>query len=160
MARKKRVPGSLRSIGVTAVPCDVTTRARLRVMAGDMPVSHYLRAIAFGEIELPGKGSSGSQVPLPGQELLVSNNTLASLGAKIVALESKLAVLFLSFVGASTIQPGEVDSLDSLLQAMAVGDTESWATYVSAYFKQKRSTRVEGRQGELMPLIKNEGAMI
>ncbi|MFC1968881.1 hypothetical protein ACFLVF_00100 [Chloroflexota bacterium] len=78
MGRPKET-ASLRSIGATAVPCDVSTRARLKVLAGDMPVSHYLRGIAFGYIKPPAREP---QETLNGQEKTISLNTFEAVASE------------------------------------------------------------------------------
>ena len=43
MARLKRIPGSLRDVGYTTLPCDTETKNIIQNLAGDKPVSHWLR---------------------------------------------------------------------------------------------------------------------
>jgi hypothetical protein len=77
------------SQGLTRIAIDKPTRAKLHELAGDMPLSHYLRGIAFGSI----KPDGGAQTPLPGQERLVSRNTLASVSAEVNALAAEVKAL-------------------------------------------------------------------
>ena len=89
----KRDENSTRSIGKTTVAVDVLTRNKLKELAGSMPVSHYLREIAFA----PPKSDSGSPVPFFGQERLVSPNTIAAVKsdmAAIMALVKRLDAAF------------------------------------------------------------------
>ena len=82
--------GTLRAAGVTAVAVDKPTRAKLKALAGDMPLSHWLRGIAFGTIEPP---RGGAQEPLPGQERAGSPATIHAVAAKMSALDENSALL-------------------------------------------------------------------
>jgi hypothetical protein len=85
-----REPESLMSQGLTRIAIDKPTRAKLHELAGDMPVSRYLRGIAFGDI----KPGGSPQAPLPGQERLVSSNTLPAIASSINSLISRLDAWF------------------------------------------------------------------
>ena len=77
--------GSLRAAGSSSVAVDKPTRAKLKELAGDMPVAHYLRGIAFGYIKPP-EGSA--QEVLPGQERFVSPATIHAVAAGIQELRA------------------------------------------------------------------------
>ena len=84
-----RSPGTLRAEGISSIAVDKPTRARLKQLAGDMPVSHYLRALTERELAKTGKGRA-----LPGTELLVSGATLPAIAEGV----NKLAVTLDAFV--------------------------------------------------------------
>ena len=77
--------GTLRAAGVTAVAVDKPTRAKLKALAGDMPLSHWLRGIAFGTIKPP---QGDAQEPFPGQERAVSPATIHAVAAGIQELRA------------------------------------------------------------------------
>ena len=83
-------PGTVRAEGYCTIGTDKPTRARLKVLAGDMPMAHYLRGIAFGTIEPP---RGGAQEPLPGQERAGSPATIHAVAAKMSALDENSALL-------------------------------------------------------------------
>lgn len=85
-----RKPDSLRSMGgISYLGLDRRTKDKLRELAGDMPVSHFVRGLAFGTIELPKrKPGTGAQEPLPGQEHLVSPATIHSVAADMAELKA------------------------------------------------------------------------
>jgi hypothetical protein len=79
---------SLRAMGVTTLPCDKATKARLKVLAGDTPLCVKVKELVeLGELveraERGESGGGGSQVPLPGHERLVSSNTLSAVNVKL-----------------------------------------------------------------------------
>ena len=78
-------PGSLRAAGFATIAVDKPTRAGLKVLAGDMPLAHYLRGIAFGTIKPP---EGNAQSPLPGQERAVSPATIHAVAAGISELRA------------------------------------------------------------------------
>ncbi len=77
--------GSLREIGVCTLGVDKVTKSRLKRLAGDTPLCVKFRELVeeAEKRELPG---GGGQVPLPGQERMVSPNNLAAIGAEVRAL--------------------------------------------------------------------------
>lgn len=78
--------GSIRSLGkVTTVSMDTPTSAAFRQLAGDMPVSHYLRALAQRELKRTGKGTA-----LPGMEREASEATLAAISEKVSKIDQVL----------------------------------------------------------------------
>ncbi len=79
------VEGSLRELGATAVGIDRLTHARLKRLAGDTPLCLKVKELVeeAERRELPG---GGGQVPLPGQERLVSPNTIAALSSEVRSL--------------------------------------------------------------------------
>jgi len=84
--RLQRVKGSLRSEGgITMVAVDTYTKENLKQLAGDMPLSHYVRSLAQRELSKTGKGKA-----LPGLEHLVSEASLPGIGEKL----SLMAVSF------------------------------------------------------------------
>jgi len=89
-----RVPGSLRAAGQVSIMIDKPTRTQLKKLAGDMPVSHYVRGIAFGTIKPP---ASDPQVPAPGLEREISENTLPAISSKLDAVGVKMDA-FIKFV--------------------------------------------------------------
>ena len=89
MSNKLRVPGSIRAEGQTSIAIDKPTRAKLKELAGDMPVSKYVKGLAFGYIT-PG---GGAQEPFPGQERSVSENTLPAISSKLDRLLGYMSAL-------------------------------------------------------------------
>jgi|WetSurMetagenome_2_1015567.scaffolds.fasta_scaffold517859_2 hypothetical protein len=79
---------SLRAIGHSTIAVDLATRSKLKELAGDMPVSQYVKRLAFGVISPGGT----PQTPFPGTEHDVSRNTLASLNSRFDALLKALGV--------------------------------------------------------------------
>ncbi|MFC1904967.1 hypothetical protein ACFLXT_04320 [Chloroflexota bacterium] len=69
---------SLRAGGVSTLSLDQPTKAVLRQLAGDMPVSHYVRALAHREL-----AKRGGTPALPGQEKIVSEATLPAISNKL-----------------------------------------------------------------------------
>ena len=63
--------GSLRDEGEASIAVSKPTRAMLRQLAGDMPVSEYVKALATKEL--------GGKVSLPGQERGASKNTIPAI---------------------------------------------------------------------------------
>ncbi len=84
---------SLRSLGRATIGIDKPTQARLKRLAGDTPLCLKVRElIADAERrELPGGG--GGEVPLPGQELLTSQNTIAALSSEVRSLSVLVSAL-------------------------------------------------------------------
>lgn len=81
-------PGTLRAEGYCTIAADKPTRAKLKALAGDMPLAHYLRGIAFGTIKPP---QGDAQEPLPGQERAVSPATIHAVAAGISELRAVTA---------------------------------------------------------------------
>ncbi len=102
--------GSLREIGQATLGVDKNTKARLKVLAGDTPLCAKVRELVEAE-ELRQGGSSG--IPLPGQERLVSENTISAMSAKLSRLEAMVSGL--------VIPPEQIKTFTELLQAMAAG---------------------------------------
>lgn len=81
-----RKSGSIRSLGkVTTVSLDTPTSAAFRQLAGDMPISHYLRALAQRELGRTSKGKA-----LPGMEREASESTLAAISEKVSKLDQAI----------------------------------------------------------------------
>jgi len=74
------------------------TRAKFKELAGDMPVSHYLRALAFGQIAPP---ASSAQHPIPG----TSQNTIASVKAEVHEIAKAVQIIAVSMVRAIADEP-------------------------------------------------------
>lgn len=126
MVENKRQPNSLRSHGLVTVACDKPTRSKLKELAGDMPVSHFLRGVAFGEIVID-DGSGGAQLPIPGQELAVSRSRLASKSdinqVKRAIFElNQLVALFLALPLSIPNPLGLADKIASITDAMGAGE--------------------------------------
>ena len=64
----KRIPGSIRDEGFATLGVSLVTRNMLKQLAGDMPLSNYLKELAKREL--------GNKPSLPGQEYLASENTI------------------------------------------------------------------------------------
>ncbi len=80
--------------GLTTISVDKPTLSRLKTLAGEMPLSHYLRAIAYGYIEIP-KGSR--QHPSPGLEAAASLNTFEAVAAEVKEIRGQYNTLELGF---------------------------------------------------------------
>lgn len=79
--KSKMVVGSLRSEGgITTLSIDKPTKRRIKKLAGDMPLSHFVKGVFFGLIKLEG---NGGQEALPGQEREVSQATIHSVSSKL-----------------------------------------------------------------------------
>ncbi len=73
--------GTLHQIGVVTINVDRVTKSRLKVLAGDTPLCQKVKELVdMAEGVKPG---GGFMAPLPGQEALVSSNTMASLSIKL-----------------------------------------------------------------------------
>jgi hypothetical protein len=68
----------LRDLGKTTLPVDKPTQRAFHVLSGDMPVAHYLRALAQRELR-----QRGLSVPLPGAETFASDATAPAMAADI-----------------------------------------------------------------------------
>ncbi len=111
--------GSLRALGVTTLPCDKATKARLKRLAGDTPLCLMVRELV--DLAEGVKSGSGGQVPLPGQERLVSSNTIPAIKQEVVALRSEIATM-LAVLGLSwPLLVGHALGKDSTCEFM-VGD--------------------------------------
>lgn len=86
----KRIENSLRSNGKSTIAIDLPTRAKLKELAGDIPVSHYVRMLAFGEISAPG---ATPQEPLLGTERQVSSNTFAAVASQVKVFNEQMRSL-------------------------------------------------------------------
>lgn len=75
MPKVQRQPGSLQSEGYTTLGVSVPTKNMIKQLAGDMPMSDYLKKLAIREL----RGKPG----LPGQEKAVSENTLPAMNSKL-----------------------------------------------------------------------------
>lgn len=73
---------SLRALGHSTINVDLATREKLKELAGDTPVSQYVKGIAFGYIKAPGGGggAGSNSIPLPG---IVPPNKEATLGQAV-----------------------------------------------------------------------------
>lgn len=70
MAKRAMVEGSIRDIGMATLGVDKVTKARLKRLAGDKPLVVKVRELV--ELGEQLEDANGEQVPLPGQESLVS----------------------------------------------------------------------------------------
>jgi hypothetical protein len=129
----KRIEGSLRSNGASSIAVDIQTRAKLKELAGDMPVSHYVRELAFRE------DNKRSGLPLPGQERLVSNSTLPAIASTLSELVSRFDILMAKEVDIRWINR---PLKDVILEALSE-------------YKARHSESSQGKQGNLI-----EGDMI
>ena len=80
MPRLKRVEGSLRSNGMCSIAIDLPTRAKLKELAGDMPVSRFVRELAFSLDKAVGGGAGSDNIPLPS---IVPPNKETTLGQAV-----------------------------------------------------------------------------
>jgi len=108
MARLARVRGSLRSEGLTRIAIDIPTRSRLKALAGDIPVSQFLRGIANGSITITGT----PQAPLPGTERMVSGNTLSAIADSLKSVMARL----------NTFEHGQEQKRSLLVDACSIDD--------------------------------------
>ena len=109
-----RQPGSLRSLGVGMVAIDKPTLARLKRLAGDTPLSHKVRELVELGEALESAGGGGGEIPLPGQERMVSPNTMSALNLRFQAVDEKLnAVLMWAFP--DYFEGSEVKGVNSLI---------------------------------------------
>ncbi len=88
---RERKLTSIRAEGHSSIGLSKVTRSMLQELAGDMPVSDYVRVLAERELGVTGGG--GSQAALPGQERLVSPNTIAALSAQVRSLSVMVSAL-------------------------------------------------------------------
>ncbi len=75
---KLRVPGSVRDEGRATLAVSVPTREKIKQLAGDMPVSEFIKRITE-EVEQPA---------LPGQGKSASQNTIAAVKTEIRQLQA------------------------------------------------------------------------
>ncbi len=88
---RERKLTSIRAEGHSSIGLSKVTRSMLQELAGDMPVSDYVRVLAERELGVTGGG--GSQAALPGQERLVSPNTIAALSSEVRSLSVMVSAL-------------------------------------------------------------------
>ena len=105
------VPGSLASDGQTTVGVSKVTRSILKRLAGDTPVSTYVRDLA---ISLDSKNGG---IPLPGMERAASENTTAAISSKLNVLTKSL----LEFAEFSRALDKKVDMLLSKATGGRIG---------------------------------------
>lgn len=128
--RNSMVTQSLRAAGITSLPCDIPTRAKIKQLAGDMPVSHYLRLIAEREL----RNRPGA---LPGMENYVSDATLPVIGAntaKAVNLLSTINILLTQRPTPEQIRQLEVSQLSFLSDKEIVSTGKAAGRYMRSLF--------------------------
>jgi len=127
---RKSEPGSLRSQGgITTLAIDKPTKAKIRELAGDMPLAHFAKGVFFGYIKIPG---NGAQEVLPGQERGASKNTIAS-----VKSDTEQAV---------TLMRGMSELLS--------GFFEPWVIFQSKDKQEASAQAIEARLRQLADIIK------
>lgn len=132
----KREPESIRSYGRAVIGIDVPTREALKQLAGDMPMSHYVRALAQRELERTGKGQA-----LPGMGKSVSSTSLSSISESLKELGNRMNRLEASIVVGLGLAHREYDAAGNITGA-ARNDWDSDAPHlvIKEYLRRVRDT--------------------